>query len=580
MSPLQILAVDDDALIGATICAFITSLGHVCQYVSSGAEALRRYPEQAFDLVLLDRLMPHMDGLETAMGLRQLQESQGWRPIIMLSGASDTDEQVDALNAGCDDFVAKPINFRVLEAKINAFRRIADLQRQIARQHEELRHYANLEAEEKRLSNFLMARLVRREQLNNPLLQHYLQAASVVSGDLLLGNTSRRDDIYVMLADATGHGLPAALSLIPLSQTFYAMSGKGFQLASIVEELNRQHLAHSPSDRFVAALLACYRPHEGTLEVWNGGIPAALLVDGSGSILWRFRSLNLPLGVTANLPTEQQIEYFKPPEQSQLCMYSDGLIEAENPQGQPFGIQRLEQALQASTPRERVALIQQRLEEHLQGRPAHDDVSILQLFCREAPIRQLPCNGCQPKAACQESEGNWSLHLQLSAPQLQRLDLEPLISNFCQALGLDETRQHLLTLILRELLCNALDHGVLGLDSALKHEAEGFERYFHTRQERLLALQDGAIGLDISHHCAPSGSLLSVRVEDSGPGFEHTQLDLENAQHDDSRYHGRGLMLLRQVCSRLEFLGNGNQVLAELRWNHQGIAGATEHAGI
>lgn len=572
MHPLQILAVDDDPLIGLTISAFATRLGHQCVHVAAGAEAISRYRESDFDLVLVDRIMPGMDGLETTGQLRALQESTGWRPIIMLSGASDIDEQVIALNAGCDDFLAKPINFSILEAKINSFWRIADMQQQIARQHNELQHYANLEAEEKRISNFLMERLVRREQLNNPLIQHHLQPASVVSGDLLLACTSRSNDIYVMLADATGHGLPAALTLIPLSQTFYAMAAKGFQLSSIVHELNQQHRAHSPADRFVAALAACYRPRDGIVEVWNGGIPTALLLSSSGQVLWRFRSQNLPLGIVGSELFSREVEAFKLPEESaQLFMYSDGLIEAENAAGEAFGKQRLQDILQAP-PGERLSRLQASLDAHLGSQPAHDDVSYLQLLCEDHSAESQP----QQSSGSLQAADNWSLQLLLTAPQLQRLDLEPLISNFCQVLGLDESRQGVFSLILRELLCNALDHGLLGLDSSLKREMDGFERYFQLRSERLQELHEGEIRLDINQHNDINGNCLSIKVSDSGPGFDFHQLDPGSKQNDAVSYHGRGLMLLRQICSHLEFLGNGNQVIAELRWNQQAAAGTAD----
>lgn len=574
MRPLQILAVDDDPLIGLTISAFAKRLGHQCVHATGGIEAIHSYQESDFDLVLVDRIMPGMDGLETTHQLRTLQEQSGWRPIIMLSGASNIDEQVLALNSGCDDFLAKPINFSILEAKINAFWRIADMQQQIARQHDELLHYANLEAEEKRISNFLMERLVRREQLENPLIQHHLQPASVVSGDLLLVCTSRSKDIYVMLADATGHGLPAALSLIPLSQTFYAMAAKGFQLSTIVHELNLQHRAHSPSDRFVATIAACYRPREGILEVWNGGIPPALLLNSSGQVLWRFRSQNLPLGIVGNDLFSREVEAFKLPEEdTQLFMYSDGLIEAENATGEAFGKQRLQDVLQCR-PEERLVKLRTSLDDHLGKQPAHDDVSYLQLLCKNLSAdNQPPQQSSEPNSP--QTADKWSLQLLLTAPQLQRLDLEPLISNFCQVLGLDESRQGAFSLILRELLCNALDHGLLGLDSSLKREMDGFERYFQLRSERLQELREGEIRLDISQHHDLSGNCLTIKVSDSGPGFAFHRLDPDSKRNDTVSYHGRGLMLLRQICSRLEFLGNGNQVIAELRWSQE-AAGAAE----
>ena len=565
MKPLHILTIDDDALIGKVINMFVSQLGHTSIHFSNGQDALARYREEDFDLVLVDRIMPEMDGLETTRLLREIQQDSGWRPIIMLSGASDVGEQVLALNSGCDDFLAKPINFSILEAKINSFWRIAQMQQQISRQHESLLGYANIEAEEKRISNFLMERLVHREQLANPAIDHDILPASVVSGDLLLACTSRSGDIYVMLADATGHGLPAALTLIPLSQTFYAMASKGFQLRSIVQELNTQHRAYSPSDRFVAALAACFRPREGTLEVWNGGIPAALLLNNQGKVLWRFNSLNLPLGIVPNQQTTHEVEAMRLPEEAQLFMYSDGLVEAENAAGEAFGKHRLEHALHMTEPAQRLQRMQRAVAEHLQQAVPHDDLSCLQLNCREADSD--PATERTPAGATDQSE-TWGLELLLTSPQLRRLDLEPLISDFCQNLGLDDARQGQFSLILRELLCNALDHGVLGLDSKLKHDLDGFERYFQLRDERLQALRKGEISISINQINSAHSSLLSIKVVDSGPGFNHDALSLDQPQANEQGYHGRGLKLLKGLCSRLEFLPPGNQVIAELRWDH------------
>ncbi|MBF7728555.1 ATP-binding SpoIIE family protein phosphatase [Pseudomonas sp. N040] len=563
MRPLNILTIDDDPLLGQAISAFIVQLGHTGLYLDNGSDGLEHYRTEAFDLVLVDRLMPGMDGLQTTRQLRALQQDSGWRPIIMLSASNAIDEQVLALNSGCDDFLTKPINFSILEAKINSFWRIAQMQQQISRQNIALLSYANLEAEEKRISNFLMERLVRREQLQHPAIEHYLQPASLVSGDLLLVSTSRSGDIYVMLADATGHGLPAALTLIPLSQTFYAMAAKGFQLRSIVQEMNTQHRAYSPPERFVAALAACYRSREGTLEVWNGGIPSAVLLSNAGEVLWRFHSHNLPLGIVDNQQAGHEVETMHLTEEAQLFMFSDGLIEAENAAGEAFGKQRLEQALHRTAPDQRLLRVRRAVTEHLQQALPHDDLSCLQLSCREA--LSVPKKAADSRT---DGAGTWGLQLLLTAAQLKRLDLEPLISDFCQQLGLDNVRQGLFRLILRELLGNALDHGILGLESSIKHDLDGFERYLHQRQERLAALEAGEIRLQINQISGPDSSLVSITVSDSGPGFDHAALAFELPQSDLQLYHGRGLQLLKGLCSRLEFMPPGNQVLAEFRWEH------------
>ena len=84
--------------------------------------------------------------------------------------------------------------------------------------------------------------------------------------------------------------------------------------------------------------------------------------------------------------------------------------------------------------------------------------------------------------------------------------------------GFARHRERLFT-VLAELLTNAIDHGVLGIQSRVKHSADGFDAYYQDRDRRLAALQDGYVAVSLTHVPSASGARLIVRVEDSGPGF-------------------------------------------------------------
>lgn len=560
MRPLNVLSVDDDPTLGLLLKTFIHSLGHECTVVGDGERALQQYRQSAFDLVLMDQLMPGMGGIAATRAIRELQKLSGWRPIIMLSGLSETDDQVASLDAGCDDFIGKPVNFAILAAKINAFGRIAMLQEQVAEQNRQLLQYRHAEAEERRISRFLMSRLVRSELLDHPQVRYLLQPANEVSGDLLLACPSSNGDLYVMLADATGHGLPAALTLIPLSQAFYAMASKGFTLDSIAWELNLRHRAYSPVDRFVAALLVLYRPRENLLTVWNGGVPAALLLDPQGAVVRRFNSLNLPLGIVDGDDFENLHETVAVTPGQRLLLYSDGLIEAENAAHQPFGKARLEQCLQQPAHGDLIDSLQQALLSHMNGRQPHDDLSCLLLECSAV---EASTDGPTPQVGGAIAE-NWQLQLSFGVTQLQRLDLAPIVAAQCNTLGLAAEKQGALAVILYELLSNALDHGLLGLNSAMKNLPDGFEQYFETRRERLAALTQGEIRVEVRQQGNASGNSLQVRVCDSGKGFDIERLPLD--QDLSHQYHGRGLILVRSLCQHLLFYPPGNSVKAELVW--------------
>jgi hypothetical protein len=115
--------------------------------------------------------------------------------------------------------------------------------------------------------------------------------------------------------------------------------------------------------------------------------------------------------------------------------------------------------------------------------------------------------------------------------------------------------------VLTELYVNAMDHGLLGLNSALKGDAAGFAGYFTERERRMASLAEGHIALAVSCEGTAGGQRqLRIRIEDSGPGFDTTALDLH--EDDPLRLHGRGIVLVRRLCTRLDFRGRGNLVEA------------------
>jgi hypothetical protein len=118
--------------------------------------------------------------------------------------------------------------------------------------------------------------------------------------------------------------------------------------------------------------------------------------------------------------------------------------------------------------------------------------------------------------------------------------------------------------ILAELYNNALDHGVLGLDSRIKTSTDGFAEYYRLKEERLLSLEGAWIKITLEHSPEPGGGALSIRVVDSGKGFDYQKLELSLECNDG--YSGRGVPLLRKLCRSLEFHGVGNSVAVDYEW--------------
>ncbi|WP_165873456.1 ATP-binding protein [Parasulfuritortus cantonensis] len=118
-------------------------------------------------------------------------------------------------------------------------------------------------------------------------------------------------------------------------------------------------------------------------------------------------------------------------------------------------------------------------------------------------------------------------------------------------------------LIVSELFNNALDHGVLGLDSRTKSLEGGFERYLEERERRLAELNDGVIDIGFHLHMADQRPFLDIQVRDSGRGFDyHAYIDAPDDDQSLYQTHGRGIRLVKTLCEEVTYKDNGNRVFA------------------
>jgi two-component system response regulator MprA len=119
MNKSRILVVEDDARLAATLERVLVAEGHVVERVADGLEALRRAREQPFDLVVLDIMLPSLDGVSVCRRLRATAQV----PVLMLTALGGTNERVRGLDAGADDYLVKPFAYQELLARVRALLR-------------------------------------------------------------------------------------------------------------------------------------------------------------------------------------------------------------------------------------------------------------------------------------------------------------------------------------------------------------------------------------------------------------------------------------------------------------------------
>lgn len=551
---LTILVADDFEVNRLVVRTVVERMGHRAVIATDGLEAVRCFKAEAPDIVVMDVMMPGLDGFEATARIKAL--ASHWVPVIFLTAMNRDGDIVRGLEVGGDDYLAKPISTVVLEAKIKAVQRTLDYQRRDEAKTRELERYYHAEEDEKRVAQHMMERLVHREKLDDELLRYWLAPARDFSGDLIAAARTPGNVLHVLLADGAGHGLSASLNVIPITAPFYAMTDKGFGIGTIARELNAKMKALLPVDRFVAATLVAVDFRDREIRIWNGGNPAALVLDAQGKVLFRARSRHLPLGILGDEQFDGFADVFRYDEPCQTLLCSDGLLEAENSDGSAFGSSRLHQILASAAPEQRADELRAALDRHLAGAASQDDMSLAVVDCAfDSAVRPATA-----PAPISRTAGCWTFGLELGASELRHLDVVPLLVGAVTQIDAARHRSGELFVILSELFNNALDHGVLDLDSAVKWGPDGLDRYLALRQERLQRLSEASVAIRIDAMTGARGSCLRIHCRDSGGGFDHPRY--AGAASDSLQPFGRGIPLIRSLCASVEYLGAGNEVVA------------------
>lgn len=373
LKQLTVLYVEDEESIRSEVAHFLTRrVGHLLT-ATNGEEGLQMFRDLHPDMVLTDIQMPLRNGIAMAEQIKQLDRDT---PVIFTTVFEEPTYLLQAVELGADGYIVKPIILDKLLKTILRCVRLLLQSREIATSRARLAAYHEATENERQLIADLMARMMRPENLRDHQVRYWLRPAEVVGGDLIAVARSRNNKLHVMLADSTGHGLPAALNLLPINHIFYRMVSKGLPISLMVEEMNWAVRDQSPTERYVAALVACIDVRNRMIEVWNGGLPGAFYMDHSGHIARRFESNNFPLGILDRTFTAET-DIYQWSEHGHLVIYSDGLEDAENEEGKAFGQENIESCLREAEPNQRFDSLCQAGEAHLNTRNAPDDITLL-----------------------------------------------------------------------------------------------------------------------------------------------------------------------------------------------------------
>lgn len=327
----KILVVDDNPDNRETLCRRLQRQGHTTAEAAHGREALARLRLEAFDLVLLDVMMPELDGYAVLHEMKRCPELKEI-PVIMISALDELGSVVRCIENGAEDYLSKPFQPTLLRARIGA-----SLEKKTLRDLERL-HLRTIEETQRRLSKELeeagnYVRSILPPIATEPFAIDWRFIPSTeLGGDSFGYHWIDNDHFAIYLLDVCGHGVGAALLSVAAINVLRSGSlATDFRdPAGVLSLLNETFPMERHNNMYFTIWYGVFHRPTRTLRHASGGHPAALLVK-DGAPLQPLRCPGLVVGVMPDIPYQSDTTAI--PAGSRLFILSDGTYEIRTPTG-------------------------------------------------------------------------------------------------------------------------------------------------------------------------------------------------------------------------------------------------------
>jgi len=417
-----------------------------------------------------------------------------------------------------------------------------------------------VEAADIAVAKHLFERIARMGKYDLPGLTRWGQSLGEFCGDLIMSAPRPSGGVNILIGDFIGRGLPAAVAALPVAEVFYGMTEKGFGLSDIIEEVNKKLLFILPEGLFCEACLIELEQEGKMLAIWNGGLPDLLVLDKNSHIKHRVPSSHTPLGINETEKADLDTVFVEVEAGDKVFCYTDGIINSLDQNKESFGQQQVEKQLLREA---KLSTLSASISAHTLNAEQVDDMTLLELDI--SAIQNYDAELLGEGSQISFPPAQWQVGFDFSAEVLKQLDLVPMLINMLMQIQAPHEHKQRIYTVLAEMLSNALEHGVLKLDSKMKESINGFADYYALRAQRLAELKNAYIKISLNHEPYGQGGKLVIRVEDSGEGFDYQRQARGLAENTDG-FCGRGHGLLLQLCSEYSASGKGNIANATYIW--------------
>ena len=382
----KILVVDDEPdvepLVLQRMRRDIRSRKYEFVFAHNGVEAVELLnKDESIDMVISDINMPQMDGLTL---LEQISEINPNIRSIIVSAYGDMKNIRTAMNRGAFDFVTKPLDFGDLRVTIERTLHHMEEWREALSSRDKLVALQNeLDVASGIQQSILPTVFPSRDDYQ---IYASMEPARNVGGDFFDVVRLEDDRVGLAIADVSDKGVPAALFMMSSRTWMKGAAISSPEPGTVLGEVNA--LLHEDNDTqmFVTVLYAVYDPETGEFTYASGGHDAPLLVHSDGSSELLPLTGGIALGIVSDLAYGQNSVVLDHGET--LVLYTDGVTEAMNGEGEQFGIERLRKVFSGRAPKdanEAAHKVFEAVNTFADGAAQSDDITCLTLRRSETP---------------------------------------------------------------------------------------------------------------------------------------------------------------------------------------------------
>jgi sigma-B regulation protein RsbU (phosphoserine phosphatase) len=332
LSDCRVLLVDDAK---ANLDILVEGLkpDHKLSLALNGEMALQIAARTPPDLVLLDIMMPGLDGYEVCRRMRQMPETAEV-PIMFLSSLEEVQNKTRGFEAGANDYLTKPFEMLEVKARVRSLLKAKAYSDAVKEQ-----LAADLRVAREIQMGILPHDFTAVEKAYRVSFGAILEPAREIGGDLYGVCAAGPERLMIFLGDVSGKGIPASMFMVRTVSLARLLAREIAEPKRILERLNDELSADNASHMFVTFLCAVFEPATHRLTLASGGHCYPLLLPADGPPCWITKTIGTALGFDSGL--EFQAMELTLSEGDAVVFYTDGVSEAFNPERELYGSERL-----------------------------------------------------------------------------------------------------------------------------------------------------------------------------------------------------------------------------------------------